>query len=216
MLSLGPAQVRWTGRREGDLGIEAGSGVDARRHAVHAGDWSWLRQVHGATVHVVQASGPLHGAEGDALVTTVPGAVLAVFSADCATVALSSPEGVIGAAHAGWRGLTAGVLEATVATMRDLGATRIVAALGPVIRPECYEFGAAELDAVAARFGPVVRASTPEGRTALDLGAGVRAALDDAGALLVYDEGSCTACSGRYFSHRARGESGRQALVVVR
>ena len=78
------------------------------------------------------------------MVTTRADVALAVHGADCAIVALWSPEGVIGAAHAGWRGLEAGVIPASAARMRDLGATSLSAVAGPCIGPECYEFGADE------------------------------------------------------------------------
>ncbi len=209
------ALLHWTGRREGDVGPGAGAAGEARRRAIHAGAWAWLRQVHGASVHVVGAPGGVQGRAGDALVTGVPGVALAVFTADCAPVAMASPEGVVGLVHAGWRGLDAGVIEAAAGAMRALGATGIEAALGPCIRAECYEFGAADLDRLAARWGPSVRARTSEGRPALDLPAAVRIALERCGAELVVDAGDCTACSDEWFSHRARGDSGRQATLLV-
>jgi copper oxidase (laccase) domain-containing protein len=152
---------------------------------------------------------------GDALVTAVPGAALAVFTADCAPVAITSREGVVGLVHAGWRGLDAGVIDAAAGAMRALGATRIDAALGPCIRAECYEFGAEDLDRLAARWGPSVRGRTTEGRPALDLPAAVRIALERCGARIIADAGACTACSDEWFSHRARGDSGRQATLLV-
>ena len=157
------------------------------------------------------------GEEADALVTTRPGVALAVLTADCAPVALASPEGVIAAAHAGWAGLHAGILERTVESMRALGATTVEAALGPCIHPECYEFGAADLARLARRLGDSVVGTTGRGRPALDLPAAVRAALAGAGAHLVHDEDACTACGAeRYFSHRGRHERERQAMVVWR
>ena len=140
---------------------------------------------------------------------------LAVMTADCAPLALTSSEGVIAAVHAGWRGLVAGVVQAAVAVMREQGAGQVEAALGPCIHAECYEFAEAELDQVAARLGAGVRAELPDGRSALDLPAAVRAALEEAGATLAHDVDECTACLGdRYFSHRARNETERQAMVV--
>jgi YfiH family protein len=209
------AQILWTDRSDGDLGIAAAPGVESRRHAVHPGRWSWLRQVHGATVHRVLTPGGVQGADGDALVTDVPDVALAVFTADCAPVALASPEGVVGVVHAGWRGIEAGVIEAAVESMRGLGATSIAAALGPCIRPGCYEFGADDLDRLASRFGPSVRAWATNGRPALDLPAAVVAALGRCGGELVADRGDCTACSDEWFSHRARGEGERQATIVI-
>lgn len=221
-LQLGPASVRFTGRPEGDLG-HAGAwvevdGIDlavaARRRAVLDRPWSWLRQVHGVAVHVVDVPGGCAGELGDALVSTESGAALAVLTADCAPIALASNEGVLGAVHAGWRGLVAGVVDAAVAAMREGGAGRIVAALGPCIHAECYEFSLADLGVVAAALGPEVRGLTATGRPALDVPAGVRSALARNGVELIADVDVCTACSPEHYSHRARGEVERQAAVV--
>lgn len=151
--------------------------------------------------------------------TSHPDAVLCILTADCAPISFTSPEGVRGVAHAGWKGLAEGVVAATVRAMRAKGATAVEAALGPCIHPSCYEFSPADLDEVARRLGDHVRATTPTGRPALDLPGAVRAAIADAGAVLVEDAGSCTACDvdaggrPRWFSHRARREEERQALV---
>ncbi len=175
--------------------------------------WSSVRQVHGADVFVVEEPGG-GGVEADGLVSRRPGVALSIKTADCASVAFSSPEAVIGAAHAGWRGLVGGVIEATIEAMRALGATAVTAALGPCIHSECYEFSPSDLDAVAARLGDVVRGRTADGRPALDVPAAVRAAVAAAGAELVHDAGVCTACSPDYWSHRADTDPERQALVV--
>ncbi len=189
----------------------------------------WLRQVHGSAVVVVPAEdGPGRGdrdvpspsvtavldGEADALVSTASSTALAVLTADCASIALGSPEGVFGAVHAGWRGLVDGVVEHAVRAMRNNGATEVVAALGPCIRPECYEFSLPDLDQVAGRFGDQVRAKTAAGRPALDLPAAVAAALAAAGARQQVVAVACTGCGRGYFSHRARSDTGRQALVV--
>ncbi|GAC1355386.1 MAG: peptidoglycan editing factor PgeF [Acidimicrobiales bacterium] len=201
---------------EGDLGTTAiDSRLAERRQAVEEGEWSWCRQVHGAAVHVVTGPGSVRGTDGDALVSASADAPLAIFTADCAPVAFGSANGVAGVAHAGWRGLRAGILQATVSAMRDLGAVGIVAALGPCIRAECYEFGADDLADVVAHLGAGVAAVTSSGRPALDLPAGVARALADVDVELVSDAGACTACSVTYFSHRARREPQRQATVVV-
>ena len=210
------ATVRWTDRSDGDLRPH-GRRPPARWAEVVDRPVSWARQVHGDRVVVVEEPGGCRGEEADALLTVHPGAALAVLSADCATVALASPEGVIGAVHAGWAGLVAGIVERAVEGMRLMGAGPVEAALGPCIRPECYEFAPSDLGEVAARLGPGVRSRTREGRPALDLPAAVGAALAAAGARLVHDEGSCTACApGRFFSHRARREAERQAMLVWR
>jgi copper oxidase (laccase) domain-containing protein len=149
-------------------------------------------------------------------VSRAPGAALAVLTADCAPVALVSAEGVIGIAHAGWRGLLDGVIEATVDAMRELGATDVGAALGPCIRPGCYPFGEAELERVAGRLGPSVRATSRAGGAALDVPAAVRASLERVGADLVADAGVCTACSPAHWSWRGGRDTQRQATVVWR
>lgn len=223
-LSLSSASVAFTGRAEGDMGHGGGPvvavrpDVAARRRAVVDLPWTWVRQVHGTDVVRVTAPGGGAGATADAVVTDQPGCAIAVLTADCAPVALASAEGVIGVAHAGWRGVAAGVLQTTVAEMRALGASEIEAAIGPCIRPGCYAFGADDLDAVARRLGDGVRASTATGGPALDLPAAVHRALTEAGvdAAAVADVGTCTACSPEHFSWRARGEQQRQAAVVWR
>ena len=139
-----------------------------------------------------------------------------MLTADCAPVALASDEGVVGVAHAGWRGLAAGVVDATVEAMRSLGATRIQAVLGPCIRTACYPFGAEDLDTVVTLTGPEVRGLDRHGRPALDLAAGVVAVLRRAGVDDVDDVGTCTACSDGHWSWRARRDHARQATVVWR
>lgn len=208
--------MRWlaTDRSHGDLAIGS-AGVEARRRAIVDAPWTWLRQVHGGDVVVVTEPGEHAGVDADAAVTTVPGAVLAVQAADCAPIALLAPE-VVGVAHAGWRGLAAGVVGAAVDAMRERGATEVRAVLGPCIRPRCYEFGPADLDVVASRLGGGVRSTTARGTSALDVPAAVHAALVAAGVVDVVDTGVCTACSPVHWSHRARGDAGRQAVVVWR
>jgi purine-nucleoside/S-methyl-5'-thioadenosine phosphorylase / adenosine deaminase len=221
VIELGPALVRFTGRAEGDLGhagayvSEVLPDVAARRAAVLDRPWSWLRQVHGDRVVRVEGAGAAAGETADAAVTRSRDAALAVLVADCAPVALAAPEGVVAVVHAGWRGLVAGVIERAVAAVRDLGATEVLAALGPCIHAECYEFGAGDLDAVAARLGDGVRGTTAAGRPALDVPAAVRAALAAAGAALVYEDARCTSCdAAAFFSYRARAEPQRQAVVA--
>jgi copper oxidase (laccase) domain-containing protein len=131
-------------------------------------------------------------------------------------VALGSPEGIHGAVHVGWRGLVAGVVDRAVAAMTALGATAVVAGLGPTIHPCCYAFGPDDLDAVAAVAGDGVRSVTKAGTPALDLPAAVRARLAAAGAPVVVDVDVCTACGGDGFSFRARADDARQALFVWR
>jgi YfiH family protein len=175
---------------------------------------TWLDQVHGAEVVVVRAPGEHAGAVADGAVTDVVGAALSIRTADCAPVLLWSDAGIIGAAHAGWRGLYEGVVENTVARMEELGATDVTAEIGPTISPAAYEFGRAELTRMALRFGPEVVGATSDGEPALDVVAAVRAVLDVLGVTLRSPNPPCTATDERYHSWRARRDTGRQHSVV--
>lgn len=208
--------TRFGSAADGDLAIDSTQpGLDRRRSAICPHPWTWLRQVHGSRVVTVTSPGQWAGAEADASVTATPGCALAVQTADCAPVLLRSlDDTVVGAAHAGWRGLYDGVLERTVDAMRELGAGEIVAELGPCISAAAYEFGADQLTTLALRFGPGVVAATPDGRPAFDLRAGVRQALADVGVAVVGPEPRCTATDDGFFSWRARSDSARQASVI--
>ncbi|GAB4310139.1 MAG: peptidoglycan editing factor PgeF [Roseovarius sp.] len=103
-----------------------------------------VHQVHSAAVARIEAPPPEPRPQADAMVTRTPGLALAVLSADCQPVLFADiAAGVIGAAHAGWRGALAGVLEATIAAMEGLGAARarIRAVIGPTISQAAYEVG---------------------------------------------------------------------------
>lgn len=203
---------RFTDHRDGDLAVAVEPAeLAARRAAVAPGAWTWLRQVHGARVVAVRSPGEHAGAEADAAVTTTPGVVLAVQTADCAPLLLAG-DGGFGVVHAGWRGLAAGVVEAAVAALAGLGVTATAAVLGPCIRGRCYEFDGPERWVLAERYGPTVLATTAWGTPALDVAAGVTAACGALG-LELADVGTCTACSPVHWSHRARADVGRQALV---
>lgn len=205
--------ARFTDRRIGDLGSGASDAeLDERRRRIHPSPWTWLRQVHGAHVVVADRPGQHAGAEGDAIVTVTAGVPISVRTADCAPILLVG-DGSIAVVHAGWQGLVAGVIEAAATTMADLGRPATSARLGPCIRARCYEFGADDLATVAARYGPTVVATTAWGTPALDLGAGVGAAVERLG-LDLLDDGVCTACSPAHWSHRARTDPQRQALVA--
>ncbi|MDP8954477.1 MAG: polyphenol oxidase family protein [Actinomycetota bacterium] len=205
-------RYRFTGRAEGDLAPGA-LGVDERRHALAPMPWTWLHQVHGAEVVVVDEPGAYVGARGDAAVTTTTGAVLCVTVADCAPVALLG-DGAVGVVHAGWRGLVAGVLGAAVEALARLGAGPLRAVVGPCIGPSCYEFGADDLETLQSVLGPDVAARSREGRPALDLVAGVRSGLAAAGVEQCEALGVCTACSQEHWSHRRSATTCRQALVA--
>lgn len=161
---------------------------------------------------VASEPGEHAGTKADAIVTAVPEVVVAVHTADCAPVFFDGGR-AIGVAHAGWRGLVSGVLEATVEAMDQLGHRPRTARLGPCIRARCYEFDGPGLHELAEAYGPTVRGQTAWGTPALDLSAGVREACDRMG-ISVDDDGICTACSPSHWSHRARSDTARQALVA--
>jgi YfiH family protein len=174
----------------------------ARVERISGGRLARVRQVHGTDV--VEAD-PETIVEADGQVTARSGVAAVVLTADCLPIALVAPEGV-GMLHAGWRGLAGGVIANGVAALRDLGAERIEAAIGPGAGPCCYEVGAE----VHAAFGT-------SGRT-VDLKAIAREALTDAGVEAVHDCGLCTMHDPeRFFSHRRdHGVTGRQAGVAWR
>ncbi len=213
------ARVRCSQRSDGDFRCDAdarsGSDLAPRRHALLAGEWTWLEQVHGADIVVVAEPGGGAGAVADAAVTSVPGAVLAVHTADCAPVVVAG-GGAVGVAHAGWRGIVAGVLGEAVKALRSLVSdpdAGLRAVVGPVVRPAAYEFGPADLAAVGCAVGCDVSGVTSWGAPSLDLVAAVRGALGAAGVGEVEDLGLDTSREA-FFSHRVRGERARGATAV--
>jgi YfiH family protein len=187
-----------------------------------------LKQVHGTRVITVTAPWPEGaGDAADALVTREPGLALGVITADCAPVLFHNTEaGVIGAAHAGWRGAAAGILEATLGAMAALGGTpaTTTAVIGPCIAQASYEVGPDLRDAVLAAnpdattcFAP----GRPPDRFWFDLPAYCTLRLRQAGAGAVHALGLDTcADSGRFFSYRRRtlnaeGPIGHQISAIT-
>ncbi|MGI9622964.1 MAG: laccase domain-containing protein [Acidimicrobiales bacterium] len=205
-----------TDRSHGDLAIgQPLAVVDRRRRELIDAPWVWLRQEHGARVVSAATPGDRSGVGADGAVTAIAGVPIAVQVADCAPVALFDESGVIGVAHVGWRGLVAGVLDRTLDEMAQLGGTRAAAILGPCIRPESYEFGSTDLDSVAAVVGESARGVTSWGADALDLPGSIRHVLGQRGVDVVAELGGCTAVEADLrWSHRARGDRERQALVA--
>ena len=188
-----------------------------------------LTQVHGADVVRVTAAWPAGaGPRADAMVTDRPGIALGIVTADCAPVLFAdAAAGVVGAAHAGWRGAVAGVLEATIQAMCALGAQveRIAAAIGPCIGQDSYEVGADLRDAVLARDAADARFFAPGRRPAhwqFDLAAycGGRLAAAGVGRLDTI-RADTAAEEARFFSHRRRtlaggGPIGHQISIIRR
>lgn len=185
-----------------------------RQVAASGRPWVLVDQVHGTRVH--------HGLHGtgrhvraDVLVATRPSVPApAVWAADCAPVALIGDGGTTVLAHAGWRGLAAGVLDVAVDVF-DEHEHVAHAVLGPVIHPCCYAFGAQDARAVAHGVGTDVDevVVTRGEHLALDVPAAVAAGLARHGVGLDV-VGPCTGCDDRWFSHRVRGDAGRHALVA--
>lgn len=155
--------------------------------------------------------------EADAAVTSTPGTVLAILTADCLPVVLAAKDGSeVAAAHAGWRGLCAGVLEATAAAMRT-PPDRLMAWLGPAAGPQAYEVGGEVFDAFTAHDGRARMAFLPTrpGHWQVDLYTLARQRLLDAGVTDVYGGGLCTISDpARFFSHRRDGRGGRIATLA--
>ncbi|GLT20829.1 laccase domain protein [Zoogloea oryzae] len=177
---------------------------------------AWLNQVHGTAV--VDAASVAGVPDADASVSRTPGAVCVVMTADCLPVLLCDRAGtVVGAAHAGWRGLHGGVIEATVAAMQVAPAD-VIAWLGPAIGPTAFEVGDevraafVAADAIAdAAFKP---AGQP-GKWLADIYLLARQRLASLGVTAVYGGDCCTVSeSRRFFSYRRDGVTGRMGSLV--
>ncbi len=174
---------------------------------------AWLTQVHGA--RVVEAHGAGGAPEADAAVARAPGAVCVVKAADCLPVLLSDEAGtVVGAAHTGWRGLAAGVIEATVDAMRAPSGA-LLAWLGPAIGPQAYEVGEEVRAAFLARDAQLAAAFAPNrpGHWLLDLYAAARQRLAASGVTRVYGGGYCTFSEPERFPSWRR-DRGRERIAA--
>jgi YfiH family protein len=175
-----------------------------------------MHQVHGSDVSVVDEESLRRddAPVADALVTRLPGVVLVVRVADCVPVLLADPEaGVLAAVHAGRAGVAAGVVPRAVDVMRDAGASRIRAWVGPHVCGACYEVPSSMREEVAAVV-PEAWAETTRGTPALDLGAGVLAQLSRHD-VEVRDLSRCTVEHEDLFSFRRQGtHSGRLGGLI--
>ena len=175
----------------------------------------WLTQVHG--VACVDAAVAAPGAAADAVFARTPARACAVMTADCLPLLLCDGAGtVVAAAHAGWRGLAAGVIDATVAAMQVPG-TQLMAWLGPAIGPAAFEVG----DEVRAAFmhddagAASAFVAHGRGKWLCDLYALARRRLARLGVSRVFGGGFCTYTEGeRFFSYRRDGVTGRMATLI--
>jgi YfiH family protein len=233
----GGGRALFTTRADGNLSTGSGDelehGMRRREQLCERLGLGWLcssRQAHGTDVNVVRA---LSGSGGQALAidadghaTAVRGVGVMVMAADCLPIALGS-GGAVAVVHAGWRGLSAGVVEHGVSALRELaGATAPVGAIvGPGAGACCYEVGAEVHEAFGAGRALATSAtSSPEGdgqrdrgraRGHLDLRAIAHKRLLAAGVADIRHVDACTICDTRYFSHRREGaRAGRQAVIA--
>lgn len=199
----------------------------ARLAAVLPSEPAWLSQVHGVAVADAGTLGACVP-DADASIAAQAGAVCVVMTADCLPVLFSSSDGlVVGAAHAGWRGLASGVLQRTVERMREQGATDILAWLGPAIGPQQFEVGHdvlqafrdgarddAEREVLSDAFAAI--AGKP-GKYLADIYALARTMLLRDGVAQVAGGEYCTVSdAAQFYSYRRDGVTGRQASLIWR
>lgn len=216
-VSVGPYAGLNLGKSSGD----EGAAVDDNRRQLFAdlglpGPPEWIRQVHGTRVVPVPCL-PAEP-EADAGYTTTPGIVCAVQAADCLPVLFCDQDAtVVAAAHAGWRGLCAGVLENTVASL-PVAPAKLLAWLGPAIGPEAFEVGE-EVRAAFIAVDPAAAAcfqpNAQPGKYLCDLFALARQRLARGGVTAVYGGGISThADPERFYSFRRDGVCGRMAALI--
>lgn len=201
------------------VGDDAAHVQENRRRALIGTDARpvWLNQVHGIQVADLDAGEPTGAA--DAAVTSRTDVVCSVLVADCLPVFFCDAAGArVGVAHAGWRGLRAGVLEATVAAMRVPPSTLLVH-LGPAIGPQAFEVGedvrAAFCDRHSGAASSFVARPDMPGKFLADLPALARMRLRDAGVLRVSGGSYCTFTdAAKFFSYRRDGVTGRMGALI--
>lgn len=180
---------------------------------------AWLSQVHDVTVVDAADVGAIPP-QADASIATQPGVVCAIQTADCLPVLFCDTQGrVVGAAHAGWRGLAHGVLENTIARMRNAGASEVLAWLGPAIGPDNFEVGQDVFDAFVTRDAGLASAFRPDGQRQgkywADIYRLARTILAQSGVQRVYGGGRCTVSEPRrFYSYRRDKITGRMASLI--
>lgn len=175
---------------------------------------AWLRQVHG--VQVVEAN-PAQVDEADASWSATPGIASAVLTADCLPALFCDRAGTrVAAAHAGWRGLAGGVLEATLDALA-LPAQDVLVWLGPAIGPQAFEVGAEVREAFLVSHAEAAQAFTPSlnvGKFMADIYQLARIRLAARGVTAVYGGGLCTVSDQRFYSYRRAARTGRFASLI--
>lgn len=221
----GASTGAWRGFNLGDHVGDAPATVRGNRSALQAllpagSHIAWLQQCHGIQVVAADVRGPAPLA--DASWTARAGLACAIMSADCLPVLLCDRAGsVVAAAHAGWRGLQAGVLEATVRAL-PVAAGEVLAWLGPAIGPDAFEVGAevhsAFCDVAGSASGEIASCFRPSARAGhylADVYALARVRLQQAGVTAVYGGGLCTFTDARrFYSYRRDGQTGRMASLI--
>lgn len=214
----GVSRAPWAGFNLGDHVGDDPAAVGANRQRLRQAlpeEPRWLSQVHGTRcVDAALASGD---EQADASFTRQRGAVCAVLTADCLPLIFCDDDAtVVGAVHAGWRGLAAGVIESTVAAMGEPGE-RLMAWLGPAIGPRAFEVGNEVREAFVATDAAAAMAfvAAPGGKWLCDIYLLARQRLAALGIRRTSGADSCTVSeAGRFFSYRRDGVTGRMATLV--
>ena len=206
-----------------NLGVHVGDALEhvqqnrAQIRKYFPAEPAWLTQVHGTTV--LDAAQVQDGQQADASFTTQVGVVCAIMTADCLPVLFADAEGrAVGAAHAGWRGLAGGVLENTVAAMREAGAGNLHAWLGPAIGPQQFEVGEDVVQAFVAKDAAMQTAfkaiAERPGKYLADIYQLARQTLAHVDVTQVAGGKFCTVSEPeRFYSFRRDGVTGRMASV---
>lgn len=175
---------------------------------------AWLRQVHGV---VVADADPSQVIEADASFTSTPGIACTIMTADCLPALFCDRAGTrVAAAHGGWRGVAAGILEATVERMA-VPASEILVWLGPAIGPQAFEVGPEVREAFIGSHPETIEAFIPSrnaGKFMADIYALARLRLAACGVTAVYGGGFCTVNDPRFYSYRRSARTGRFASLV--
>ncbi|MTH36207.1 peptidoglycan editing factor PgeF [Paracoccus limosus] len=206
--------------------VSINRGRVAAAMGVAPADLLTVHQVHSPDIAILREgndTAPLSRQCADGIVTDRKGVAIAVLTADCQPILLADPQaGVIGAVHAGWRGALSGVIEAAVAAMADLGATRIRAVIGPCISQSAYEVGNEFMDEVLAEDAGYHRffAGGPNGRPMFDLPGFGLMRLREAGVEAEWTRHCTYADPDRFYSyrrstHRAEADYGRLISAIA-